>query len=59
MTKGAKAFNTNFVQSLPLYQVIISNVHVCSFTRTIPHVHGRAPKRFYLHEISCTKNSNL
>ena len=44
MTKGAKGFNTNFVQSLPLYQVIISNVLVYSFTLTIPHVHGRAPK---------------
>ena len=25
-------FNSNLVQFLPLYYVIISNVHVCSFT---------------------------
>ena len=37
------------VQFLPLYNVIISNVHVidlCSFTCTDVHV-----KRFYVHEI--------
>ena len=39
-----KGFNTNSVQCLPLYNVIISKVHVYSFTCTISHVHGRAPK---------------
>ena len=37
-------FNSNLVQFLPPYYVIISNVHVCSFTGTISHGHGRAPK---------------
>ena len=40
----AKGFRTNLVQFLPLYHVIVSSVHVCSFTCTIPHVHKRAPK---------------
>ena len=39
---AGKGFNTNLVQFLPPYHVI-SNVHVCSFTCTISHVHGRAP----------------
>ena len=39
-----KGFKTNLVQFLPLYHVIISNVHVCSFTCTISHVHRSAPK---------------
>ena len=41
---AAKGFNTNLVQCLPPFFVIISNVHVCSFTCTISHVHRRAPK---------------
>ena len=41
---AAKGFNTNLVQFLPPYHVIISNACVCSFTCTISHVHGRAPK---------------
>ena len=41
---AAQGFNTNLVQCLPPYFVIISNVHVCSFTCTISHVHTRAPK---------------
>ena len=41
---AAKAFDTNLVQLLPPYHVIISNVQVCSFMCTISHVHGRAPK---------------
>ena len=40
----AKGFNTNLVQCLPPYYVIVSNVHVCSFTGTISHMHRRAPK---------------
>ena len=40
----AQGFNTNLVQCLPLYYVIISNVHVCSFTCRISHVHRHAPK---------------
>ena len=41
---AAKGFNINLVHLLPLYHVIISNVHNCSFTCTISHVHGHAPK---------------
>ena len=41
---AAKGSNTNLVLFLPPYYVIISNVHVCSFTCTISCVHGRAPK---------------
>ena len=41
---AAKGFNTNLVQYLPPFYVIISNVHVCSLTCTISHVHRRAPK---------------
>ena len=46
---AAKGCNTNSVQFLPPYYVIISQVQVCSFSLTIPHVH----------EISCTKKYNL
>ena len=41
---AGKGFNTNLVQFLLPYHVIISNVHVCSFACTISHLHGRAPK---------------
>ena len=41
---AAKGFNTNLVQCLPPYYVIISNVYVCSFTYMISHMHRRAPK---------------
>ena len=41
---AAKGFNTNSVQCLPLYYVIISKVHVCSFMCTISHMHRRLPK---------------
>ena len=41
---AAKGFNTNLVHFLPPYHVIISNMHVCSFTCTISHVHRLAPK---------------
>ena len=40
----SKGSNTNLVQCLPLYYVIISNVHSCSFTCTIFHVHRHTPK---------------
>ena len=36
---AAKGFNTNVVQCLPPYYVIISNVHVYFFTFTISQVH--------------------
>ena len=39
---AAKGFNTNSVQCLPLYYVIISKVHVFFFTCTISHVHRLA-----------------
>ena len=39
-----KGFNTNLVQFLSPYHVIISNVHVCSFTSMITHAHGPPPK---------------
>ena len=44
---AAKGFNTNLVQFLPRYCVIISNVyiiHVYFFTCMISHVHGCAHK---------------
>ena len=41
---AARGFDTNLVQCLPPYYVIISNMHVCSFTCTISHVHRRTPK---------------
>ena len=41
---AAKSFNTNLVQCLPPYYVIVSNVHVCFFTCRISHVHRCAPK---------------
>ena len=41
---AAKGFNTNLVHFLPPYHVIINNLHVCSLTGRISHMHGRAPK---------------
>ena len=41
---AGKGFNTNLVQYLLLHHVAINNVHVCSFTCMISHMHGRAPK---------------
>ena len=41
---AAKGFNTNLAHFLPPYRVIISNAHVRSFTGTVSHVQGRAPK---------------
>ena len=41
---AAKGVNTNLVQCLPPYYVIISNVHVFSFTCMISHVNRPAPK---------------
>ena len=41
---AAKGSNTNLVQCLLPYYVIISNVHACSFTGTISYVHRHAPK---------------
>ena len=43
---AAKDFDTNLVHFLRLY-VIISNVHVYSFTGTISHVHRRVPKTVF------------
>ena len=37
---AVKGFNTNLLHVLLMCHVIISNVHVCSFTGTISHVHG-------------------
>ena len=41
---AAKSFNTSLVQCLPLYYVIVSTVHVCSFMCRISHVQRHAPK---------------
>ena len=41
---AAKGFSANLVHFLPPYHVIICNVHHCSVTGTISHVHGLAPK---------------
>ena len=48
---AAKGFNTNLVQCLPLFYVIISNMHVCSFICIISHVHRHASKT-----VLCTQN---
>ena len=39
----AKSFNTAIVQFPPPYHIINNNLHICSFTCTISHVHGRVP----------------
>ena len=41
---ATKSFSTNLVHVLPPYHVTISNMHVCTFTDAISHVHGGAPK---------------
>ena len=41
---AAKGFNTNFVQFLLPYHVIVSNLYVYSFMCTISQVHGCEPK---------------
>ena len=46
---AGKGFDASLVQFLLLDHIVISNVHVCSFTSTISLVHGRAPKTV-LHE---------
>ena len=37
-------FNTNLVQILLLYHVILSKIHICSFMPMILQVDGRAPE---------------
>ena len=39
-----KGFNTNLIQFLLPYHVIISNVHVSTFMCIISHVHRCSPK---------------
>ena len=51
---AVKGFNTNLVQFLPLYHVIISNMHVCSVRCMDVHV-----KWFCTHKILCKKNYNV
>ena len=41
---AGKGFNTNLVYFLPPSHVIISNVHICSFTGTTSLVHKHASK---------------
>ena len=41
---AGKGLNTNLVHFVPLYHVIMSNVHIYYFTGTISNVHGCAPK---------------
>ena len=41
---AAKGFNTNLVQCLPPYYVIVSNAHIFSITYRISHVNRHAPK---------------
>ena len=43
---------------LPLYHVIISNVHVCSLCAQVPTCTDVHLKRLCVHKISCTKNYN-
>ena len=54
-----KGFNTNLVQFLSPFYVIVSNVHVCSFTYWIPTCTDLHLKRFYVHGILYTKSYNL
>ena len=57
---AANGFNTNLVHFLPLYHVIISNMHVCSFTCTISHVHWLATKTVLrAQDLVYEKNYNL
>ena len=56
---AAMGFNTNLVHFLPLQHVILINVHSCSFTGTISHVHKHAPKTVLRAKILCTKNHNF
>ena len=64
---AGRGSNTNLVQFLLPYHVIISNVHVCSFMCMISHVHRRAPttvfrvqnlvhKKFLLRPVWSTNN---
>ena len=41
---AAKGFNANLIQCIPLYYVIISNVHLFSFMCTVFHMYRYAPK---------------
>ena len=41
---AAKGFNTNLVQCLPPYYVIVRNAHIFSITCRISHVNRHAPK---------------
>ena len=54
---AAKGFYANLVQFLVPYHVIISNVHVWSFTCTISHSHELAPKTAWRARNLCTKVS--
>ena len=48
---AVKGFNTNLVHFLLSCHIIISNMHVCCFTGTTYHMHGRATKT-----ILCAQN---
>ena len=41
---AAKGFNTNLVQCLPPYYVIVRNAHIFSIMCRISHVNRHAPK---------------
>ena len=41
---AAKGFSTTLIHFLAPHYIIISNVHICSFTCTISYMHGCAPK---------------
>ena len=51
---AAKGFNSNLVQFLLSYHVVICKVQVCSFMCTDVHI-----KWFRMYKILCTKNYNL
>ena len=56
---AAMGFNTNLVHFLPPHHIILINVHGCSFTGAISHVHKHAPKTVLRAKILCTKSYNF
>ena len=57
---AAKSFDTNLVQFLPPYHVIIRNIQICFVIGAIFYVHRHVKlKRCSMHKILCMQNYNL
>ena len=56
---AAEGFDTNLIQFLLPYHVIISDVYVCSFMARFTMWMDMHRKWFCMHKISCMKNYNL